>query len=111
MRRVARCTSQGANQVLPTSIRSGRSWATIRPLVGTEPAARPRGQHEAIGLLRGNRRAVQTIAANAARLEDLVTGAGHHDNLAERRPALDVAGFLEEIGPDAARRLAEELGD
>ena len=32
MLRVARWTSHGANQVLPTSIRSGRSWATIRLL-------------------------------------------------------------------------------
>ncbi len=83
----------------------------VRPLVRDDPARRPGRQHEPVRLLRGHRRPVQAIAAHAARLEDLVARAGDDDRLPQLRPPLDVARLLEQVGPDAAGGLAEELGD
>ena len=83
----------------------------VGPLVRHDPAGRSRRQHEAVGLLGRNRRAVQPVTADAARLEDLVPRAGHHDGLAQLGPPLDVARLLQQVGADAAGGLAEELGD
>ena len=47
----------------------------VGPLVRHDPAGGPGGEHEAVGLLRGHRRPVQAVAADAARLEDLVARA------------------------------------
>ena len=83
----------------------------VRPLVRDDAAGGSGGEHEAVGLLRGDGGTVKPIAADAARLEDLVACAGNDHGLPESRPALDVARLLQQVGADPAGGLAEELGD
>jgi len=54
---------------------------------------------------------VQPVATNSPTLQYLVPGTGHHQHLAKTWIPLNVAGLLQEIGPDASGGLAEELRD
>ena len=83
----------------------------IGPLVRDDAGGGPGGEHEAVGLLGRDRRSMEPVAAHPARLEDLVSRAGHDQHLPQRGIALHVLRLLQQIGPHSAGRLAEELGD
>ena len=65
----------------------------VRPLVRDDTTGRARRQHEAVWLLRRDRRSAEPVTPDARRLEDLVARARDDDRLAQLRPRWTYRAF------------------
>jgi hypothetical protein len=76
-----------------------------------DPAGRSRGQHEPIGLLRGDRRATKPVTTHAGRFQNLVSTSWDYQHLSKRGISLNVPGLLEKVCADASGGLTEKFRD
>src|SRR4051794_21437561 len=83
----------------------------VRTLVSHDAAGRAGSEHEAIWFLGGNRGTVEPVTADPVALVNRVVGAGNDQDLPQIGPRLDIAGLLEQVGPNAAGSLPEEFGN
>jgi len=54
---------------------------------------------------------MKPVTAHAAPLQDLVSRARHHQNLAQMRTALNISSLLEQISSDSSGGFTEEFRD
>src|SRR4051794_14078923 len=83
----------------------------VRTLVSHDAAGRAGSQHEPIRLLGGDRWTVEPVTADTVTLMNRVVGAGYDQDLPQLGARLDILGFLQQVGANAAGGLPEELGD